>query len=254
MAVPSEPDPSGPEAESRVERKRRERRRRFVDAAKRIVADEGFDALTMQRLADDLDMAVSAVYRYFDSKGALVREVQIEATEQLTRSLDASRARFEEMADGRGPAAGSPERALARVVLVGRWFCTAQTAFPEDLRLLQMIMSRRSSVLDDGGGWAVLPVAMELVGRVVAVVEAAQMAGALDEGVALDRGLVWATALSGVLQADDLEQYAPDLFGGSRLAFLANLDLVRGWGAPAELLARADAFVVEVAAVQPLAP
>ena len=48
---------------------------------------EGFDALTMQRLADECDAAVGAVYRYFPSKGALVAEVQREAIDRLATAM-----------------------------------------------------------------------------------------------------------------------------------------------------------------------
>ena len=65
-----------PSATGRPERKRAKRRREFLDAAARIVADEGFEALTMSRLAEHLDTVVSAVYRYFPSKGALLAELQ----------------------------------------------------------------------------------------------------------------------------------------------------------------------------------
>ena len=54
------------------------------------VAREGFDALTMQRLADQCDSAIGAVYRYFPSKGALVAEVQREAIERISMALAAA--------------------------------------------------------------------------------------------------------------------------------------------------------------------
>jgi AcrR family transcriptional regulator len=229
----------------RTERKRLERERRIVDAAKRIVADEGFEALTMQRLADDLDLAVSATYRYFPSKGALVRQLQVEAIRNLAESLGRLLERLE--------ADGSADRARLRLVAVGRWWCAASIAFPEDLRLLQMIMTLRNSTLDEDGGWKVLPLAMEVIGQVAEVIEQAQEAGVISPGNAIDRAIIWASGLSGVLQTDDLEPYVPEIFGGTRLAMIANADLLVGWGAARTDVERADAEITALAAETPLA-
>ncbi len=234
---------------SRTERKRRVRERQFVDAAKRIVADEGFEALTMQRLADGLDMAVSAVYRYFPSKGALVREIQLESITQLAGSLSAIEAYAKDhwVED-------DDDTLLARLVLLGRWFCAASDAYPEEVRLLQTIMSKRSSALDEDGGWKVFPVAMEVIGRAVAAIEAAQDANVLDDGDPVGRAIIWASALGGVLQTNDLEMYSPDLFGQAQLAERANLDLIVGWGAGRSAVERASALVDQLGAETPLAP
>lgn len=237
---------------SRTERKRRDRERRFVDAAKRIVADEGFEALTMQRLSDDLDMAISAAYRYFPSKGALVRQVQMAAIEELSESLDAVSARADEAIGEAGLSA--EDAALARLALMGRWFCAASESYPEDLRLLQMIMSQRNSTLDADGGWKVLPVAMALLARTVSVIAAAQETGVLLPANPAERAAILGSAIGGVLQTDDLEKYVPELFGRTRLAQQAAFDLYVGWGADREALARAMEFIDDLAAAAPLAP
>src|SRR6478735_9584117 len=89
-------------APGRRERNRLTRTRVFLDTAFRIVTAEGFDALTMQRLADETDAAIGAVYRYFPSKGALVAEVQREAIERLGHSYMMIRERSDQVfrADG----------------------------------------------------------------------------------------------------------------------------------------------------------
>ena len=117
-----------------------------------------------------------------------------------------------------------------------------------------MIMSQRNSTLDPDGGWKVLPVAMDLVLRAVEVIEAARQGGVLADGDSLGRAVILASALGGVLQTDDLEQYVPDLFGQTRLARQAALDLVAGWGADPDALARASGLVDDLAADGPLAP
>jgi TetR/AcrR family tetracycline transcriptional repressor len=54
-------------------------RERIVDAAFRLLEQDGWDALSMRRLAQELDVWPMAVYRYFRDKDELV--------EALSRAL-----------------------------------------------------------------------------------------------------------------------------------------------------------------------
>lgn len=237
---------------SKVEQNRRNRMRNFADASLQIVANEGLGALTMARLAEELDTVPSAVYRYFPSKGALITAVQCDAIERLTASYgviqDRSEARFAEAGlDGR-------ELAVARLVLFGRWFCATADSHLQELRLLQMIMSERTAELDPEGGFEVLPIAMVLLGRAAECLDDAEAHGVATAGASLERVIAWAAALGGVLETDALSRYVPELLGDGRLARRTNLDLLRGWGVPDEMLRDATALVDELAADGPLAP
>ena len=52
-----------------------------------------------------------------------------------------------------------------------------------------------------------------------------ELAGVLRPGSSIDRAAVWASALGGVLETDDLSCYLPDVFGDTRLARQTDLDL-----------------------------
>src|SRR3569623_1918408 len=100
MASPSHhvaANPAPPEAEppapGRRARNRLERERAYLAAAMQIAGRDGLRALTMQRLADEVDAAVGTVYTYFPAKGALVAELQREAIERLTESYHRTRDR-----------------------------------------------------------------------------------------------------------------------------------------------------------------
>lgn len=236
----------------KVEQNRQHRMKRFADASLHIVAAEGLGALTMSRLAEELDTVPSAVYRYFASKGALITAVQCDAIERLTVSYGLIRSVSEE----RFAAAGieGRELAVARLVLFGRWFCATSETHLEELRLLQMIMSERSHELDPAGGFEVLPVAMVLLGQAAECLDQAEGLGVASPGESLERVIVWAAALGGVLETDSLARYVPELLGDGRLARNTNLDLLRGWGVPDDLLVEATAAVDALAASQSLAP
>jgi AcrR family transcriptional regulator len=240
------------EAIPRPQRRRARRSREFLDAAQHIIAVDGFEGLTMARLARELDTVDSAVYRYFPSKGALIAEIEKESLERLEVSLIAISATGEE----RFAAGGLDERAaaVARLVLFGRWFCACTDTYPEEVRLLQMIMSKRETALDPEGGFRIFPIAMQLVGHSVSALEMAKAADALSDGDSIDRAIIWSGSLSGVLQSDDLEKYAPEIFGGTRLAKQANLALLAGWGADGALLDAACELIDGLAADGPLAP
>jgi AcrR family transcriptional regulator len=67
--------PEGPEYEAM--------RQRLVDAAERIIRDHGAAALRLDSVGDAVGLHRSSVYRYFDSKEALLTAVVLQATLRL---------------------------------------------------------------------------------------------------------------------------------------------------------------------------
>src|SRR5215204_1412488 len=93
--TPGEPertmtDTEAAPVEGRVARNRRRRTEAFLAAGLHIVTEEGIEALTMARLADELDTAVGSVYRYFSSKAELMGAIEAQAIGQLQQSHDRS--------------------------------------------------------------------------------------------------------------------------------------------------------------------
>jgi AcrR family transcriptional regulator len=64
------------------------RRRRVLDAALRLAADGGFDAVQMRDVAAAADVALGTVYRYFSSKERLLLEAMVEQQDDLRRYLE----------------------------------------------------------------------------------------------------------------------------------------------------------------------
>jgi AcrR family transcriptional regulator len=233
-----------------VARNRERRAHEFLTAASHIVIDDGFEALTMARLARELDTAVGSVYRYYPSKDHLLAAVQGRAVERLSASFDRSVPALVARLAADVEAEIAPTVPLA---VLGRWACSAAVVLPEEIRLLQMVSARRSSALGPGGGEALVPVVMDFVGRVVQVIAEATAVGVLEPAPAVSRAILWLTGLGGVLQADDLESYLPDLLGHQRLARQYTVDLAVGWGADRHALETLDRHLDQVAAEGPLA-
>ena len=244
----AEPAPARIET-GRVARNRQRRTQAFLAAGLRIVTEEGLDALTMARLADELDTAVGSVYRYFASKQELIAAIQAGVLEELHGSHDRSVEPLVEAVS----AHVEESDALVRLVVLGRWFCAAGDRYPEEVRLLQMVSSRRASSLATGDAAALLAPTMSLVAVVSGTIDAAIKAGDLRDGAALARAIVWMTAFGGVFVADDLEQYVPDLLGGGRLVRQLNADLFAGWGADPAASARIDEAIDALDGSPPLA-
>lgn len=59
----------------RREREREEIRTKILDAAREMFVSEGYDAVTMRRIADRIEYSPTAIYFHFRDKEALIREL-----------------------------------------------------------------------------------------------------------------------------------------------------------------------------------
>ena len=59
----------------RREREREETRTRILDAARELFAAEGYEAVTMRRIAERIEYSATAIYFHFKDKEALVKEL-----------------------------------------------------------------------------------------------------------------------------------------------------------------------------------
>lgn len=237
-------EPAGRRARNRLAR-----HRSFLEAALRLATTEGLSALTMQRLAEEVDAAVGTVYTYFPSKGSLVAEVQREAVDRLTASYLLLRPRVE------GRVADEPPEvaALAHLVAFARFMIASVDALPQEQRLLQQLIFDADQIVPTEEGARVLPSVLRLLDLARQRFDAAARAGALLAGDAMDRTVVLAAALNGVVQLDKLARWDPDLLDARRLARVLVDDLLAGWGAERGHLAAAHEVVDALARRQPLA-
>jgi AcrR family transcriptional regulator len=87
----------------RRERQRAELRGHILAAARRIVVDEGFAALTMRRIAEAIEYSPAAIYQYFENRDAIAEAISREGFSELlealapARSIADPRARLEEV-------------------------------------------------------------------------------------------------------------------------------------------------------------
>lgn len=78
------------EAENRTQRKKEETRAKIIAAALRLFRQQGFDAVTMEHIAVEVDIAKGTLYNYFPVKEAILdefvrRSFQERSAERLER-------------------------------------------------------------------------------------------------------------------------------------------------------------------------
>lgn len=68
-------------------RRQQKTRRLILDAARRIIAEQGVDALSMRQLAERIEYSPSGIYEYFESKEEILLTLNREGHRQLTEAL-----------------------------------------------------------------------------------------------------------------------------------------------------------------------
>jgi AcrR family transcriptional regulator len=76
-------------SEGRRARKARETRARIVSVALRLVLERGYDATTLDDIADGADISRRAVFHYFPSKEAILQAVEGDAEDAFRQGLAA---------------------------------------------------------------------------------------------------------------------------------------------------------------------
>ena len=235
------------DSRNRTDRRREERQARFLLAARRLVTAEGIDALTVPRLARELDCAVGSLYRSFPSKGALIAELQREAAEAITQRFREVRAVVDERAVGFDDASAT----ALRLVCLGDYILAIATVMPEQFGLLRLLISDPRGVVPDEEAYRAEPATVALFVEVFRLFEDAMAAGALDDtSEATTRTIVWLAALPQVVQIGKLARFDADLFDTTVLAHEGARALLAGWGADAALLAHCRQLADDIDVVE----
>lgn len=210
-----------------------------METALGIVTEEGFAALTMQRLASDLGYAVGALYRYFPSKDDLVVAVQRRVVEEV--HVDVRRAL--ELADsrlGRARSVGEREASLVRLLVALRLYESLATRRPAAFRLLTLSIADPRELVSTEAGARILPSVAALFREVSSLVERAQEVGALGPGDPDRRTVALWAALQGAMQLRKLGRFGVAGLEPGALSAEVLGGLLGGWGASEEAWRDAD--------------
>jgi AcrR family transcriptional regulator len=189
------------------------------------VVEGGFGALSMNKLADAVDFTPGALYRYFDSKDALLSALVHRVLDDVHARLVASVLSV--------PESEPLERVLA---LTGAYGAFSREE-PHKFGLLAMAMAEPQVLLTTPESAA--PVVQAMIATLAPLADAlarAETTGGLAPGDSLERTLVCFTAVQGALQLRKQARIAPQLIDVDRLSAHAVRTLLVGWGADAGAL------------------
>jgi len=229
---------------------RSRRQQAIVDTALDIVTTEGMDALTMQRIAEELECGVASVYRLFTSKDVLLAELQLQALAVLQTSFAAGMQHL----DDEVAAVDEVEAALARAMGAAWFWVAADAQFPHEIDLSRrLFVGHRSDVAEEQAG-RLFNAAVSLLGQYGRRIDAAAEVGAIEPGSNLDRSVILLASVIGVMLSTRLGQMQSQLLDGSRIATQAIRDSFLAWGADRATLESATHVVARVAGEGRLAP
>lgn len=202
---------------------------RILAAAKRLIVEDGYEGLTIAKLAGELGYAVGALYRYFKGKDAILAALQVQVIEQIREDMDVVAAGTDQLLSELDLPEG--EAALLHVIAHVGVYESLTRRRPTDYRLLALSIGDPRELLTremvDAGS---LPVQREVLARVAARIAQAQAHGVLREGDALRRTVILWGATQGVMQLRKLARFDPG-FGGVGLADELVRSTLVGWGA-----------------------
>lgn len=225
-------------AYGRSARKREARADAILDEAMRVLAADGPDALTLARIGKALGLVPAALYRYFDSKDALLAALQRRAIAEIRTVLEEELARVDgESKKRRWPAEQIP---VAKLVACARAYLALPQTHPEAYLLVAVLLGDPRKLLSDAEANVTAPLLLALLADVHALFERAADAGALSPGDAMERTLAMWASLQGALSLEKARRVAPSLPSAAHIGMTATLGLLTGWGAPPALLRRSE--------------
>ena len=226
-------------AQTPRQRRREANLQRILEAAMTLVIEEGFDALSIHRLAKEVDYTPGALYRYFSGKGALIAALTAQVLEDLGAAVRQSIGRVEPQEPiQQALAAAFTYRAFARVA-------------PNRFGLLSLLAADPRMLVPDltdaEPAIAAMAVAFAPLGQAL---DEAAAAGQLASGPGMDRAMQAFGTVHGLLQLRKQEGRLFQLADLDGLIDRALASLLRGWGADPEQVQR---HLAQVHALGPLA-
>ena len=224
----------------------REKRReatieRIVETAMQMLEQEGFEALTIQRLAKKLGYAVGALYRYFVSKDALLVALLHRVMDRINEDMSAGleifdRNRAERLAAESKPADAelTQDDALLRLLVLTNVYLSFAQRRPAEYGLISTLMGDPREFLATEAAAPIFPGLVRMQLLLTSVIVGAAKAGALTPGEPRERGVILWSGVQGVLQLRKLGRFGVAGVELERLAPITLRTLLIGWGGDAE--------------------
>jgi len=199
------------------QRRGRANQRRILKVALQIVLEDGIDALSLRRVADRADYTAAALYRYFDSRDALLADVAVHVITELGAQIERARERS--------------HGTVARVCAAIDTYRDLAKDDPHAFSLIAAMVGDRRHLVDEPA--LIDPIMNAIVGILAPVQADLNVIGEARDGddVRSDGALALFGAVHGTLLLAKLQARAPGYMNADALACHVATTLLVGWGA-----------------------
>ncbi len=212
----------------------------ILDTATGILVRDGFDGLTMNGLARELDYSPGALYRYFPSRDALLAEIQTIVFRDALGFYSKFADRIGHFVDSNVEDAETAD--LFRLYMVSWMFRRFAADHPRQFAFLsRMLADPRQMVADDEAGVAVAA-GESVLSTIGQVFEKVADRGWLDSGDGNARAVIFWSAFQGILQLQKVSRFYPELLDMQKLLSESAAAHLTGWGADPEKIAACRNF------------
>jgi AcrR family transcriptional regulator len=224
-----------------VQRKREERKQVIINKAEEIIVDEGLGALTIHQLAKSLDYAPGALYRYFESKEALIAELSCRAINRIHAQL--------RLVEAEAPVGIDDLQVLCigRLLKSAAMYMQLSQSDPAAYRLLSSLLGDPEHLLEEKEATRVHNATAPVLLSFAKLIQAAELSSAIRAGPAAERAVAFWAGLQGIVQLRKLVRRSSSLqamLEPESTAHQFGQDLLRGWGANDKTITAADeAFI-----------
>lgn len=222
----------------------REKRReatieRIVETALHLLETEGFEGLTIQRLAKELGYAVGALYRYFRSKDALLVALLHRVMDRIGGDMQAGLAivKQREAANSTGEPL-SRDEGLLRLLVCALAYVELAKRRQAEFGLISTLIGDPREFLKTDAAAPLVPMLIRLQLTLASAFEDAVRVGALAPGGSRDRAVILWAGVQGVIQLRKLGRFGVAGVELERLVPITLETLLLGWGAEREQLDR----------------
>jgi AcrR family transcriptional regulator len=194
-----------------------------------LVIEGGLEALTIHRLARELDYTPGALYRYFPSKGAVLAELQRHSLEVIHISLkdhlaqEMTRPDVQEMTE--------KEQSLFQILAITIHYGGFLKTLPHHIKMITHLFGDPRTLMSDDDLARSAPAFTDLLSEVDGYIETAVKAKAIKGGVARQRALMLWSTVQGLLL---LEKHTRIQTLSADIQYLCRelvFSLLLGWGA-----------------------
>lgn len=216
--------------ETRIERKRREKRKVILEKALIILNEQGLHNISLNQLAKSLDYVPAAIYRYFSNWEELLFNLQILVLEKARLNFQGSVDLSIELSleTKKYP---SDEEIFEHILALSEWCCAFSKELPNEFGLLSQMIADPKHLLGEQYFPSSSHEALLLLQHFIKAFEVGKQSKALDIEDSNLAAFTFIISTLGLLQSNKLSRYIEHMPTGSDATQSHTAIYLKGLGA-----------------------